>query len=219
MFPGTFLGLLLLAASACPGYWWVRAVEERKPRRDRTQLLEAAELLSIGGLFSGVALSAVFLVASHTGLIDLRRLIIHTKAYGGSHATTIALLILLALAVANVGAYKAACWFYREHTPSIVHEPVLYRLVRYPPGETRAYVTAQFKNGSSLAGWFYACTAEPSAPENQELALARIGDSPLMFRRHGEPTFVELTDHCVAVAASNLETVYVTYAEEPSEKT
>jgi hypothetical protein len=215
VFPGTFLGLLLLAASACPGYRWIRVVEERKPRRDRTQLLEAAELLSLGGLFSSVPLIVTFLVVARAGILDSHDLLAKPKDYTAAHPGAVLLSTLVALVAANVGAYAVATVVYHAHQRSIVHESAFYQLFRHPPDGARAYVTAHLKDGVSLAGWFYACTAQPCPPDEQELVLVGIGESPLQLRRAGADAFAKLNDQCVVVPGATIAATYVTYGVPP----
>jgi Family of unknown function (DUF6338) len=72
--PSTLLGLVAFAASLGPGYVDVRVSEKREPRHERTQLLEAAELIVIGGLASSLAALVVLSLAHAAHVVDVQRL-------------------------------------------------------------------------------------------------------------------------------------------------
>jgi hypothetical protein len=207
---GTYVGLLLFVAGVCPGYWWVSVVEGRKPRRERTQLLEAAELLSIGALATTVVTLVTLLIANKTGVIDTHRLFADSKTYIRSHPIAVVSALLVTLLIANTGTWCVAHLAYRGKG-QIVHETALYRLFMHAPAASRAYVTVERRDGSAVAGWFHMCSAEPCPPDEQELALARVGESKLKVRMPGRSTFVDMDDHCVLLPGSSIRGVYVTY--------
>jgi hypothetical protein len=62
--PTTFLGLALFVLFVTPGYMWVRQEERFRPRAERTQILEVAELLVFGAIFSLFATALVALLGS-----------------------------------------------------------------------------------------------------------------------------------------------------------
>jgi hypothetical protein len=213
--PQSLAGLLLLAASICPGYWWIRVLEERKARRDRSQLLEAAELLSIGGLFSSLAFLIALVIVDRTHLIDSAALIRNAHRYTEHHAIRVALALLMTLVGANVTAWLVAKRVYRGHS-QIVHESALHLAVSQSPTDSRALVTAVLNDGTAITGWFNACTAEPSSPEKQELVLARLEDAPdtdgdLKIRLPRDRHFQPLKDHCVVLNGAQVASTYVRF--------
>jgi hypothetical protein len=70
LIPTTVAGVAVFLASLSPGYIWVRVAEVRVPRQRRTQLLEAAELVLLGGVFSVISVAAVYIFSVESGLID-----------------------------------------------------------------------------------------------------------------------------------------------------
>jgi hypothetical protein len=52
----TLFGIVAFAATAGPGYVYVRLAERREPRHDRSSLQEAAELVLVGGLATTIGL-------------------------------------------------------------------------------------------------------------------------------------------------------------------
>lgn len=68
------LGLILLLAGIGPGYVFVRVAERREPRIERSQLLEAAELLVVGAVLSTAAALVVLIITQATRALDLEAL-------------------------------------------------------------------------------------------------------------------------------------------------
>nr|MDQ6947331.1 DUF6338 family protein [Actinomycetota bacterium] len=69
MIPGGVVGLLLFVVAVAPGYVYLRVAERFETRPDRSQLLEAAELVVIGAVVTTItALVAVILGAVWPGL-------------------------------------------------------------------------------------------------------------------------------------------------------
>jgi Family of unknown function (DUF6338) len=120
--PSTLLGLVVLAASIGPGYVWVRVAETRVPRSPRTQLLEIAELIVTGGLFSTLAFLVVLSFASATSWLDTDALAADGSDYVIRHPIRVLSVVLVGLAVAYAGASGAAHWFYRKYRPLISGE-------------------------------------------------------------------------------------------------
>jgi hypothetical protein len=213
--PQNFAGLLLLAASICPGYWWIRVLEERKPRRDRTQLLEAAELLSIGGLFSAISFLLAFVFVDRANIISAQSFLNDTHRYAQHHAIRLAIVVLVTLVIANVAAFVAARVIYRGGS-QIVHESGLHRAVAEKPAHSRALVTAVLHDGTAISGWFHACTADPASPDQQELVLVRIEEAPpndraVRVRLPHADGFAPLKDHCVVLSGAQLAATYVRF--------
>jgi Family of unknown function (DUF6338) len=67
--PASLVGLVLFAATLGPGFLFVLVVERRRLRVERSQLLEAAEVLSIGAVSSGLAALTVIAIADRTGWV------------------------------------------------------------------------------------------------------------------------------------------------------
>jgi hypothetical protein len=217
--PQSLAGLLLIAAGICPGYWWIRVAEERKPRRDRSPLLEAAELISIGGLFSAITFLIVLVIVDSTQLISSSVFLSDPHRYTQHHPIRVVLCVLLGLIVANLSAWLVAKRLYGDESV-IVHESALHRAVRAAPPGSRALVTAVLADGTAVSGWFGACTADPASPEEQELLLVRSEDASsdakaVKVRLKSAAEFVPLNDHCVVLNGSQLASTYVRFVRFP----
>jgi hypothetical protein len=97
--PDTLLGLLLFAAGVGPGYVFVWATERYEARPSRSPLLEAAQLVIVGGLTSLVAALIVLSVSDWRGWIDTDQIAAEPGDYlitepGKSLGVLLAILLL-----------------------------------------------------------------------------------------------------------------------------
>ena len=141
--PTTFVGLALFVAFATPGYMWVRVEERARPRPDRSQLLEAAELLTVGAVASLISAAIVATLGSF--LRPLLDVAAWARAADPSAYVQAAILstltsLLLTVLLANVGASLAAGWWFssrgRRQRESL-RERVRQRLKLGPPSQPR----------------------------------------------------------------------------------
>lgn len=113
--PETFLGLVLFAASVGPGYVFLRIMEKWEPRRDRTLLYEAAELIVVGAVASALAGLIVLLVGEAIGAIDSEQLVAERFTYVVREPGTCLLALLAFLLLSYGSTALIAHWLY---TPS-----------------------------------------------------------------------------------------------------
>jgi hypothetical protein len=212
LFPGSLLGVVFLAAAICPGYWWVRATEQRKPRQDRSPLLEAAELFSVGGLFSAIWIIAVFLIGDHFNWIDVPAIVRDSRAYVAAHPARAMLAAFLAVVGANVAAWGLArIWNWRRPANLRLGVSALHEMVGHSPSQTRPYLTVDFVDGSSLAGWFMACTVQPALPEEQEIVLAGTATVPIQVRTRAQRSYSPIKDQFVILNGASVRAIYGRY--------
>jgi len=83
--PDSLVGLVLFAASLGSGYVYVCVAELRQPRQERSQLVEAAELVFIGAIASSLAALLVAFTAEATGFSDLDVLADDGSTYAVDH--------------------------------------------------------------------------------------------------------------------------------------
>jgi hypothetical protein len=206
--PTTLLGLAVLAAGLGPGYLFVRVEERRRPRIERSQLLEVAELLFIGGLASTTAALAVLSVASHFEWIKTNQLANQGVRYvirnpgpglGGFLAT---------LVIAYAGAWAAARLIYRRDPPSIYGFSAWHRVLADEPA-IRPYATVGLTSGLAVAGDVSAYTVDDAPLERRELVL----EGPLKIREPGETAYREVYDQYLVVNGSEIRTLSVTRYE------
>lgn len=77
----TLLGLLLFAASLGPGYVYLRVAELREPRQERSQLVEAAELVFAGVVASTIGSLVIVAIAEATETVDVDELALDPASY------------------------------------------------------------------------------------------------------------------------------------------
>lgn len=169
MIPSTLVGLLLFAASLGPGYFYVRETERRVARAERSQLLEAVELVIISSLVTTIVSMLVLAGARTIGLIDTGVLLREGFAYLLLHPLR-GLSVLVAIFGLSYGAAWAAAWAvhfrdWRSQRPGSVWRHVLGR-----DKKTHiAIATVELRDGRMVQGQVESYTLDPSA-EPRELA-------------------------------------------------
>jgi len=181
--PDSLAGLLLFAASIGPGYVYIRVAERRRPRAERSQLLEAAELLVLGALITTVVAMLVVSVAQQVGLVDvatvhregLDYLLLHPVR---GFATLGAIFGLSYLGGGLVG------WVAHLGEQASQQPGTVWRDVFGQKKETNdAWATVELRDGRFLQGQVVSYTLDVSS-EPRELALA----APLISGASGAPT-------------------------------
>lgn len=154
MIPETLLSLILFAATVGPGYVFVRVAERREPRPNRSQLLEAAELVLVGGAATAFAAVAVALLYQATGWLDLKELSDAPRDYTIENPLAVLTMILFVMVLSYVLAYGAARIIYRGAEPSILlHSPVLRELVKICEQSGPTFATLSLRDGRSFDGY------------------------------------------------------------------
>jgi hypothetical protein len=209
--PSTLLGLVVLAASIGPGYIWIAVAETRIPRRPRSQLLEIAEMVIVGGLASALAFLAVFSFASWTSLIDADALAKDGTAYLLGHPTRGLGVVFLGLALAYLGAWGVALLRYRKHPQIIEHGySAWHRMLGQQPGRD-VYATVDLRDGTTVAGWVFLCTVDEVPPSERDLVLiAARGERVKMRPPHSE-AFVDSRDRAVIVNGADVLALTASY--------
>lgn len=172
MIPSTLVGLVLFAASLGPGYFYVRETERRVARAERSQLLEAVELVVIGSLVTTIVSMLVLTGTRAISLVDTSVLRREGAAYLLLHPLR-GLSVLTAIFALSYGAAWAAAWAvhfrdWRSQRPGSVWRHVLGR-----DKKTHiAIATVELRDGRMVQGQIESYTLDPSA-EPRELALRK----------------------------------------------
>jgi hypothetical protein len=218
--PSTLVGLVVFAASIGPGYVWLRVAEQRHARPQRSQLIEAAELVFVGGFASAVSVLIVLVIAEATGCVDTLALAEDGGAYLLQSPARGIAAFLVALVIAYIGAYVAAQLGFWREPPTLEQGYSAWHKLLAPGGPLPAnrltvdrlpYATVGLRNGTALAGYVFAYTVEPNSPQDRELALA----APLKLRGPNEAAFRDVEDQVVIVYGSDLELLSVKYYAIP----
>ena len=119
MIPDTTVGLVVFLAALGPGYVYIRIAEKRRPRPERSGLLEAVELIVIGAAASTVALLVTVWLADVVGAINAHALASQLTPYFHRNTLAVVGLVLVVLVVAYSLAGTIAWLIYRRESVSI----------------------------------------------------------------------------------------------------
>jgi hypothetical protein len=190
--PDSLLGLLLFVGSIGPGFVWVLYAERRRPREERSAILEAAELAFVGVACTGISTLLVLAVIDAWDSLD-----VDTSRLGSDGVTYIAeepikglgtLLVILAFSYAI--ARVAARVKYGSTEPVVVGLNAWDEMFALSEYQQMVYATAELRDGRCFAGWVYGWDAG-SAAGRRELTL----QAPISVRLPGgEATEVKGAD-------------------------
>ena len=223
MIPGTLAGLLVFAASIGPGYVWVRIEEKRRPRPERTPLLEAAELFFVGATASTVAFLTVLVAGDRLDVLDPDRLAQDGVSYLLREPERGLGSVALALLLAYGGTAIVARIRFRNQLPTIQLGGSAWHTILNPSGSVStprdpridrlAYITVGLKSGIAVAGWPYVYTVEPSQSVDRELVLA----NPIHVRAADASDFVPIKDQLVYLNGADIVSISASYYRVPPE--
>ena len=203
MIPSTVLGLVVLAAALGPGYIFVRVEERRRPRPERSALLETAELIVIGGLASTLAFAAVAGVTAHTRWLDEKKLAAHPTQYLLSHASRFAALLLITLLLSCIASFLAAIALFHGYPATIKAHSAWDQVLPQQPGIIN-YATVGLDDGLAVAGDVVGHSVGERPPDNRELILANPE-----FRAVGNKVFTRAKDQFVVLRGDRIRTFAV----------
>lgn len=212
MIPDTLLGLLLFAGTIGPGYVWVRVAEQRRPREQRSNILEAAELAFVGILTTGLSALVVLSVAdSWQGLgIDTRALAARGIDYLIEEPLPGLGTLLLVLGLSYGLAYGAART--RHQGPSAVRPGLHAWDVVFDVGnvETAVHATAELNDGRRFSGWVYAWDLGGDT-ERRDLALHK----PISVKARGGQAQPLRDIHFITLRGEDIVWLSTTWFPQP----
>lgn len=182
MIPDTLLGLLLFAGSIGPGYVWVRVAEQRRPREQRSAILEAGELAFVGILTTSISALLVFALADAWTApgVDTAVLINSGTSYIAEEPTrgigTLITILVLSYGLAYIAArirHKGAA----SIRPGLRTWDALFNI---EDPETTVHATAELRDGRRFSGWIFAWDVG-GAEDAKSLAL----HAPIRVREPG----------------------------------
>lgn len=209
MIPSTLLGLVVLAASIGPGYVWVRVAETRVPRSPRTQLLEVAELIIVGGLASTLSFLTVFSVASSASWIDTDAFATDGTDYLLRHPARGFGVVFAGLALAYLGSYLVARLVYWKKPRIITHGSSAWHRVLVPDRDV--YATVDLRDGTTIAGWVWLCTVDEVPLDQRELVLVATLRTPLRIRPANADKFLNSGDGAIVLNGVDVRTISATH--------
>jgi hypothetical protein len=209
--PNTLFGLLLFAASIGPGYIYVRVAERYRPRPERSALLETAELVSVGGLASSLALLAGLLVAETTGWLNLEAFANGGTKYVLTHPARGLTFVLAVLLASYVGTWKVAERFHRDLPAAITTNPIWHEVLGDQAATRYVYATVELRDGRFMYGGVERYTLDEASPENKELVLTQ----PLKAKASARSEWAEVKDDSIVLSARDITTIGLKYAAVP----
>ena len=191
MIPGTFVGLIALAAALGPGYIYVQRARRHHERPAQSQLGELAELVVVGGLASLLAAGIVLSIVNATGFVDVSEVHEDVAAYVLTQPVRTFVSLLGFYGLAYGFALLVSHLTFRGETKAI--EPGSSTWIRtmwvdLPNKRKPPIITIELKDGRKFAGGLRTFTGTPE--EDREIALAR----PIVVQAGPNTAAVELPD-------------------------
>lgn len=207
MIPSTVLGLVLTLASISPGYVYIRYAAKKRPRVEKTNLLELGEFLIAGTLSSlGGVLSILLLGRLGVPLaIDLSDWAEQGTAYLAADPWPVLSSALAAFVIALLVA-RLAAWFLHRGRDSVVSDlPVWWNVLGDRPKGHEVFCSATMDSGRIVEGFLFAHTT-PGDAEPREIAL-----KPPLFLWQEEERFRVFGVDRVIIPASRIVEIAVRY--------
>lgn len=210
MIPDTLAGLALFAASLGPGYVYVRVAERRVPRAERTQLLEAAELLVLGGLISTVVAMLVIFGARESDLINVETVRSEGLDYLLLHPLRGFTTLGTIFGLSYLTGWGAARFVHRKKKPSQQPGTVWREILGAKKDTHVSWATVELRDGRVLQGQVASYTLE-TPTEPRELALA----APLYQRRIGRSEVERVPDDFLLLREEDILYIAVDFQPWP----
>jgi hypothetical protein len=179
----TLFGLVAFAAAAGPGYLYVRLAERREPRRDRSQLQEAAELVFVGVLATAIGLLGSLALWEAVGLIDGGSLSGDLGHYLLAHPMRGFVVLATALTISYAGVWMLVLWVFGATESIYPDDSAWYSAFRrQAPKDHGVLVTLTLGDGRAITGALSTFTIAPdkkreillNAPENRPIFLQDV---------------------------------------------
>lgn len=208
MIPANLVGLLLFVLVLAPGWLWVRVAERRQVRPDRSALLEAAELVVTGVIFTTAAAVVVVGIGVGVGwLPELRAVTMSGSTYVQDEPYRTAGVVAMVFALSLVAAYGTARLVYRGKEASLVPAGSVWQDVFGEGGEGRPiFVSTSLVDGRVVDGYLYSYSTDASGGD-RDLAL----QAPI-YVWSGEPLErMRATAHRTVLRAEQMVAMWVRY--------
>jgi hypothetical protein len=213
--PDTLLGLLLFVGSIGPGYVWVRVEERRRPREERSAILEAAELAFVGVACTGCSALVVLAVVNEwDGLeVDTSRLAREGVSYLVAEPVRALGILLVILAFSYGLAWGGAQLRFGRQKTIVTGHNVWDEMLGLGKKQL-VYATAELRDGRCFAGLVYRWDAG-SASERREITLY----APVSMRPPGGEAILLEEVHFLALHQDEIVWLSATWRPPPKELT
>jgi Family of unknown function (DUF6338) len=208
----TLLGLVAFAASLGPGYIYLRVAERREPRQDRSQLLEAAELVVIGGLASSVAALLVLSLGDKVGVLETNQFSNEGWKYVSTHPTRALGSFLAFLVISYGGAWLAALVIHQARPASFERTSMWHQVFKLASSTNRAFATVELRDKRVVSGYVFAYSSLPTEPGMAEIAL----HAPIKAKAPNAGAATLLRDRFFVIRAEEIVYLAVQYQALPA---
>ncbi len=209
MISDTLFGLVAFAATAGPGYVYVRLVERREPRHDRSPLHEAAELILVGGLATAVGVLLSLAFWEWTGLVRSGGLTADVGRYLLAHPAHGLVVLVTALGISYTSVWLFARLLFGTTEDIRPSDSAWYAAFRrQAPDDSGVLVTLTLRDGRAVTGALSSFTVPPE--KDREILLNAPANRPIYIQDAGGGVH-ELSDSFIIVQSSEILFLSGTY--------
>jgi uncharacterized protein DUF6338 len=197
----TLLGLVAFAATAGPGYLFVRLAERREPRHDRSPLQEAAELILVGGLATAAGLLVSLALWEALGLVHSGTLGDDVGQYLLAHPARSLVVLATALAVSYSAVWVLARLLLGTAEDIRPSDSAWYAAFRrQAPEGYGVLVTLTMRDGRAFTGALSSFTVPPE--KEREILLNAPANRPIYLQDSNGVH--EMTDAFIIIQSSEI---------------
>ncbi len=204
MISDTLFGLVVFAAAAGPGYLYVRLAEQREPRRDRSQLQEAAELVLVGVIATLIGLLSSLALWETAGLISGNSLTGNLGRYMLAHPMRSFVVLATALIVSYASVWVIVRSLFGPTQDIHPEDSAWYSAFRRHAPEDGAgvLVTLSLVDGRAITGALTTFTVSPD--REREIFLSAPGNRPI-YLQDGSGIPQALSDTFIVVQGKEIQ--------------
>lgn len=201
MISDTLLGLVAFAATAGPGYVFVRLAERREPRHDRSALQEAAELVLVGGLATATGLLVSLAIWEDVRLVHSGTLANDVGQYLLAHPLRSLVVLATALAVSYSAVWVLARLLFGTAEDIRPSDSAWYAAFRrQAPEGYGVLATVTMRDGRAFTGALSSFTVPPE--KEREILLNAPANRPIYLQ--DADGIREMTDAFIIIQSSEI---------------
>ena len=214
--PSTLVGLVVFAASVGPGWAFIRIAEKWTPRRERTPLQEAAELVVVGATATAISVLLVLVLAQSHGWLASSTLLKEQTGYIAKEPLHSLVALMTVLGISYGGATFVAFVLYTPHRVpkkerSRIHpnDTVWYgAFSRDLPKKRAVWLDVDTVDGWKFAGILRSFPSDET--ERREISLRRPTSGYIkMVDPEGKEAF--LNSDSLILSDAQIRAIYVRY--------
>lgn len=215
MIPSTILGLLLAVAGLSPGYVYISYASRRRPRVEKSVLIESGEFLLFGVAATGSAAGLVLLLGEwgvFPFAVSLQDWVREGWVYVQDDPWRIVGSALLTFVLALLFALGASAWIHRKADSSVSQFPVWWNVLGERPQQHEVMCAVTTTSGRIIEGFLFAHTT-PGDTDPRDIALK----PPLWLYQEGIRYKVESVDR-IMIGADQIVEIDVRYVPKANQQ-